>query len=374
MVRWENLTTIELTITTAPSLAASAGMNSLVILSAEMTLLLKPACTASRSTLPRSAMGGITSALCTRASTRPNSSTEAAASRCASASDVMSNGTTSARRPSSLISAAISSSRVAVLAASTTSAPATAPRTAIWRPRSGPTPETTRTLSCRYISATPEHHHEDFSSPATTFLRPQPSSAHHPVRHCGLARSDPRSVFLGGDTRLIVVRQQLRKPRELHHIDPRPVHGAEFLGQALPADLHVAAGPPGELKPVRDTRIALGDHEPQHVVRVVAGLISGEAGLMVDVVERDVPAAAELDALIGRYLPASGGHCDDHRHLWAEVEVTDRGELGGQPARRPSRRRHRVDRLGQVEPVREGQKRPQPGQQYLACDAVPLGE
>ena len=155
MVRWENRTTIEFTITTEPPEAASAGMNRRVIRRAEITLLLKPACTASRSAAPRSAMGGITSALCTSASTLPNSPTAAAASRSASASIVMSVGTTSARRPSSLISAATSSSRDAVLAASTTSAPAAAPRTAICRPRSGPTPDTTSTLSCRYISGLP---------------------------------------------------------------------------------------------------------------------------------------------------------------------------------------------------------------------------
>ena len=53
--------------------------------------------------------------------------------------------------------------------------------------------------------------------------------------------------------------------------------------------------------------------------------------------------------------------------------MAGRGELGGQAARRRPRRRHRVDRLLQVEPLGEGQERAQPGQQDLAGHAVALG-
>ena len=94
---------------------------------------------------------------------------------------------------------------------------------------------------------------------------------------------------------------------------------------------------------------------------------------MVDVVQRHVPPATELDALVRRHVPARGGHGHDHRLVVLEVVVPGRGELGGQPARRRPGRRHRVDRLVQVEPLGEGQERPQPAEQDLARHRVPLG-
>ena len=95
---------------------------------------------------------------------------------------------------------------------------------------------------------------------------------------------------------------------------------------------------------------------------------------MVDVVQRDVPHAAELDALVGRDVRAGRGHGHDHRLVLVQVEVAGRGELGGQAARRRPGRGHRVDRLVQVEPLGKGEERPQPGQQDLAGHAVALGQ
>ena len=94
---------------------------------------------------------------------------------------------------------------------------------------------------------------------------------------------------------------------------------------------------------------------------------------MVDVVERDVPQAAELDSLVRRGLLVGGRHRHDHRLVVAEIVVPGRGELGGQPARRRPGRGHRVHRQVQVEPPGEREERPQPGQQDLARDPVPLG-
>src|ERR1019366_6426141 len=88
----------------------------------------------------------------------------------------------------------------------------------------------------------------------------------------------------------------------------RTVVRLQLPGQPLPADLQVTPPVPGALQPVRDTWIALADHEPHPAVRVSAGLIGGEAGLVIDVVQRDVPQAAELDSLIGRGAAAGRRH------------------------------------------------------------------
>ena len=61
--RWEKRTTIELTITTEPRLAASASVNSRVSRSAATTFASKLSRTASRSTEVRSLSGGMASAL-----------------------------------------------------------------------------------------------------------------------------------------------------------------------------------------------------------------------------------------------------------------------------------------------------------------------
>ena len=67
-----------------------------------------------------------------------------------------------------------------------------------------------------------------------------------------------------------------------------------------------------------------------------------------------------------------GGHGHDHHLVVGEIEVTRRRELGGEPARRGARRGQRVDRLVQVEPLGEGEERPEPGQQELAGHVVAL--
>ncbi len=74
IVRWENRTTMELTITNEPWLSVSSGVNSLVSRSAATTFASKAGPRASRPTTPSSLIGGIASALYTSASTRPNAS------------------------------------------------------------------------------------------------------------------------------------------------------------------------------------------------------------------------------------------------------------------------------------------------------------
>src|SRR5579859_4845226 len=362
--RWENRTTIELTSTTEPRLAASTSVNSRISRNAVTTFASKPSRTASRSTAVRSLIGGMASALYTSASTLPNPSTATSATYPAAPASVRSIGTTTARRPSALTSLATSSSRDAVRAASTTSAPSRALARAIDRPNPDPTPAITTTLSRSIIS------------PDTLSASRRAPSAEHPFRHRGLARRDPRPPLLRRHPRLFVVRQPPGQVGARHHLDLRPVRGRELAGQPLPADLHVAAAVPGPLQPVDQARVPLADHEPDHPVRVDPGLVGGQAGLVVDVVERHVPPAAQLDALVRRHsrgVPARGGHGHDHRLVVVQVVVPGRGVLSGQPARRRPRRRHRVDRLVQVEPLGEGQERPQPGQQELARHRVPLG-
>src|SRR5215813_2233175 len=112
-------------------------------------------------------------------------------------------------RPSALTSAATSSSRVVVRAASTRSAPARAACSAMALPSPGPMPQTTTTLSC--------------SSP-TPLPTPLPL---HPLGDGGLARGDPFGVLLRRDAGLLVVGQQARQAGQRDHLDPRPVLGQE---------------------------------------------------------------------------------------------------------------------------------------------------
>src|SRR5690606_12833500 len=111
----------------------------------------------------------------------------------------------------------------------------------------------------------------------------------------------------------------------------------EVAGEALPAELQVAAAVTGPLDPVGEAGIAFADHVPDHAVVVHAGLVGGEAGLVVDVVERDVPHAAELEALVGRDVPVGGRRGDHHDLVVVQVVVPDGRELRGQPARRGTR-------------------------------------
>src|SRR5215467_4340328 len=239
IVRCENLTTIELTMVTDPAVAASASANRRVSRSAPSTFTSKAALTASRSTLDRSLIGGIASALCTSASTRPNSARAASRSRSAAAG-----------------------SATSVRAASTTSAPCSALRTAIERPSPGPIPATTMTLCCSSIRA-----------PCR--------SSQHPPGDGGLAGGDPPGVLIGRDRRLRGEWQPLVKIGEFDHFGSRAVRWRQLPREALPAELDVAAAVPCALQPVHDARVALADHEPQHPVRIGPGLVGSEAGLVI---------------------------------------------------------------------------------------------
>src|SRR5215467_12763305 len=355
IVRCENLTTIELTMVTDPAVAASASANRRVSRSAPSTFTSKAALTASRSTLDRSLIGGIASALCTRASTRPNSARAASRSRSAAAGSAMSVGTASAFLPTAVISLATPASRDSVRAASTTSAPCSALRTAIERPSPGPIPATTMTLCCSSIRA-----------PCR--------SSQHPPGDGGLAGGDPPGVLIGRDRRLRGEWQPLVKIGEFDHFGARAVRPSQVPREALPAELNVAAAVPGALQPVRDPRVALADHEPEHPVRIGPGLVGGEAGLVVDVVERDVPPAAELDPLVGSDRLGRGGDSHDHGLGVVEVVVPDRGELGAQPAGGGPRLGQRVGGQVEIEPPGKGEERLQPRDEDLARHAVPLGE
>lgn len=127
----------------------------------------------------------------------------------------------------------------------------------------------------------------------------------------------------------------------------------------------------GAFDPVGHAGIAFADHQADQPVGIDVGLIGGEAGLVVDVVQRQIPHAAELKALVGRVRLGDG---DDHRLVVGEVVVPDRGELGGQPARGPARFGEGVDRQVQIEPLREREEGVQPRDQHLARDAVALGQ
>ena len=72
--------------------------------------------------------------------------------------------------------------------------------------------------------------------------------------------------------------------------------------------------------------------------------------LVIDVVQRDVPQAAQLETEVGRI-----GHRerDDQSLVGAQLEMPDRGILGGQTTGRQTRRDHGVDRDVQIKPLRE---------------------
>jgi hypothetical protein len=145
--RREWRSTAEFTITTAPADSTSAGVSSRVSRSAASTLTSKLDRRSSRSTLPRLRIGGIANALFTSASTRPNSSSAARTSAALASSSVRSVGTTSARRPAAVTFPATSVRYDSVRAASTTSAPIWAARTASAWPSPGPIPATSTTFS-----------------------------------------------------------------------------------------------------------------------------------------------------------------------------------------------------------------------------------
>lgn len=69
---------------------------------------------------------------------------------------------------------------------------------------------------------------------------------------------------------------------------------------------------------------------------------------MVDVIQRDVPETAQLEAEI---WGVGDGQGDDQRPVLGQIELARRGVLRGQPAGRESRRDHRVGRGVGVEPL-----------------------
>ena len=89
----------------------------------------------------------------------------------------------------------------------------------------------------------------------------------------------------------------------------------------------------------------------------------GEARLVVDVVERGVPATAELEPLVGH---VGGREGDDECLVGAEREASGGGQLRGQSAGGAARGGERVGFLVAEEPLGERDPRAQSSEQGLA--------
>ncbi len=134
---------------TEPCEAASASANRAERRSGAKTLVSFAARRSSTLIWVIGSIGGMPKALLIRQSTLPNSPTARSTSATRESSSVMSVGTTSARRPCERTTSAIFSSRRSVRLTSTRSAPILAASSPSDRPRPGPTPERTTTLSLR---------------------------------------------------------------------------------------------------------------------------------------------------------------------------------------------------------------------------------
>ncbi len=133
---------------TAPLLAESASANSAESRSGAKTLVSLAARRSSILMVVIGSIGGMPNALLIRQSTLPNSSSAFCTSDCRESSSVMSVATTRARRPWERTTSAIFSRRRSVRLTSTRSAPILAASSPMDRPRPGPTPDRTITLSC----------------------------------------------------------------------------------------------------------------------------------------------------------------------------------------------------------------------------------
>ena len=83
---------------------------------------------------------------------------------------------------------------------------------------------------------------------------------------------------------------------EVDECDGRTIEFGELSGTPLPSELQKSLAVPEGLHPVRHTRVAVGDDNADFVVRVRLGLRSVQRGLVVDVVQRDVPETPQLEA------------------------------------------------------------------------------
>jgi hypothetical protein len=62
------------------------------------------------------------------------------------------------------------------------------------------------------------------------------------------------------------------------------------------------------LHPVGDARVAVGDHDADLAVRIRLGLSAVQRRLVVDVVQRDVPEAAQLETEVRRVAHRQRDH------------------------------------------------------------------
>ncbi|CKR89044.1 Uncharacterised protein [Mycobacterium tuberculosis] len=90
------------------------------------------------------------------------------------------------------------------------------------------------------------------------------------------------------------MRQCRRDGVEVDQFDGGPIGLGELTGYPLPAELQKPAPMAERFHPVGHTRILLGDHDAHLAIRVRLGLAGIQRGLMIDIVQRDVPHAAQL--------------------------------------------------------------------------------
>src|SRR6201992_3434676 len=199
-------------------------------------------------------------------------------------SSVMSVRTASALCPVSLISLATSSSRSRVRAASTRSAPSREHRCASVVPSPGPTPLMTTTFRLSILS-------------------PQ-----HPGRNLPLAQRDSVAPVFIGDLVVLKIRQRGRYCVEVDQLDGGPVGLGELTGHPLPAELQKAPPMVERLDPVGHPRILVGDDDSYLAVRIRLSLGVVQRRLVVDVIERDVPQATQLEAEVRGIGDRDGDH------------------------------------------------------------------
>src|ERR1700761_5039425 len=205
-------------------------------------------------------------------------------------SSVMSVRTASALCPVSLISLATSSSRSRVRAASTRSAPSREHRCASVVPSPGPTPLITTTFR--------------LSIPVIA----DPFSTQHPGRNLALAQHDSIAPLFIGYLVVLEIRQRCRYCVEVDQLDGGPVGISELTGHPLPAELQKAPPMVERLDPVGHSRILLGDDDAYLAVRIRLSLGVVQRRLVVDVVQRDVPQATQLEAEVRGIGDRDGDH------------------------------------------------------------------
>ena len=84
------------------------------------------------------------------------------------------------------------------------------------------------------------------------------------------------------------------------------------------------------LNPIGHAGILIADYDPDLAVRIRLRLSVVQRSLVVDVVERDVPEATQLEAQVGS---VGHGQCDHQRLVRRQIEVPDGRVLRGQPTR-----------------------------------------